>query len=61
MVLNKLLKNPQESFDGALRTNGVGVDIVDVFPFMLRHSKHSGPFFSSLLRTELDANHNKND
>jgi hypothetical protein len=26
-----------------------GFEIVDDFPFMLRHSKHSEPFFSSLL------------
>jgi hypothetical protein len=26
-----------------------GFEIVDDFPFMLRHSKHSEPFFNSLL------------
>ena len=26
-----------------------GDDIIDVFPFMLRYSRHSGPFFSTLL------------
>jgi hypothetical protein len=26
-----------------------GFELVDDFPFMLRHSKHSEPFFSSLL------------
>jgi hypothetical protein len=28
-----------------------GFEIVDDFPFMLRHSKHSEPFFRSLLVT----------
>ena len=27
----------------------MGVDIIDGFPFMLRHSKHSGSFFNNLL------------
>jgi hypothetical protein len=30
-----------------------GFDIVDDFPFMLRHSKHSESFFSSLLAFHL--------
>ena len=27
----------------------MGFDIIEDFPFMLRHSKHSEPFFSNLL------------
>jgi hypothetical protein len=26
-----------------------GIDFIDYFPFMLRHSKHSEPFSSNLL------------
>jgi len=36
----RLLKNLSESFDGA-QDERRGFDIVDVFPFMLRLSKHS--------------------
>jgi hypothetical protein len=32
-----------ESFDGA-QDERRGIDIIDDFPFMLRFSKHSGPF-----------------
>jgi hypothetical protein len=38
----------EESFDGA-QDERRGVDIIDFLPFMLKHSKHSGPFFNSLL------------
>ena len=35
------LKNASESFDGPLlRTNGGGVEIIEINPFMLRLSKH---------------------
>ena len=27
----------------------MGIDFAHTFPFMLRHSKHSEPFFSNLL------------
>jgi hypothetical protein len=37
---SKLLENVLESFDG-LRTNGRDLRSIDVFPFMLRSSKHS--------------------
>jgi hypothetical protein len=43
-----LLKNLSESFDGA-QDERRGMISIDDFPFMLRFSKHSGPFFSSLL------------
>jgi hypothetical protein len=36
----RLLKHLSESFDGA-QDERRGFDIVDVVPFMLRHSKHS--------------------
>jgi len=39
----KLCRSPST----VLRTNGVIFDIIENFPFMLRHSKHSDPFFSA--------------
>jgi hypothetical protein len=58
---NRLMRSPlmglPDSFDQAQSsglcstkgTNGWALIIVDIFPFMLRHSKHSESFFSSLL------------
>jgi hypothetical protein len=43
-----MLKNPSESFDEA-QDERRGVEIIEDFPFMLRFSKHSEPFFSNLL------------
>jgi hypothetical protein len=44
-----MLKTLSESFDAAAQDNRRGFNIIDVFPFMLRHSKHSELFFSNLL------------
>jgi len=41
-------KTLSESFDGA-QDERTGFDIIEDFPFMLRLSKHSEPFFSKLL------------
>jgi hypothetical protein len=46
-IFYRLLKILQESFDHA-QDERTGIDLVDVFPFMLRHSKHSERFFNSL-------------
>jgi len=45
-MLNRLLKTLSASFD-RLRTNRGGVEIIEVFPFMLSLSKHEKEFFSS--------------
>ena len=41
-------KTPSESFDGA-QDERRNFEIIEDFPFMLRRSKHSVPFFSNLL------------
>jgi hypothetical protein len=38
-----VLKTLSESFDGA-QDERSGFEMIDDFPFMLRFSKHSGPF-----------------
>jgi hypothetical protein len=43
-----VLKNSVESFDGA-QDERRNFEIIEDFPFMLRRSKHSVPFFSNLL------------
>jgi hypothetical protein len=34
-----------------------GIDFIDDFPFMLRYSKHSEPFFSNLLENGCSSQH----
>ena len=46
-VLAGCRKTLSESFDGA-QDERRGFDIIEAFPFMLRLSKHSEPFFSDL-------------
>jgi hypothetical protein len=53
MDTGRLLKNLSESSDRA-QDERSRIDIIDDFPFMLRLSKHSKPFFSNLLETRRD-------
>jgi hypothetical protein len=43
------MKNPWDTLRQALRVNGVVIENVRFFPFMLRLSKHSESFFSTLI------------